>query len=119
MSSVGTLVVTMVAADADVVVAEVTGEVDMATAPQLRAALLDDPGAVQDGVRRVVVDLTAVGFLASSGLAVLAECAKVWGERGVAISVVADSRATLRPIEATGLQSVLDVHPDRASACQG
>lgn len=103
----------------DTMVVAVSGEVDMASAPQLRSALLDDPGAAREGIRLIVVDLTAVGFLASSGLAVLVECTKLWNERGITMRVVADSRVTLRPIEATGLLSVLNVVPDRQSALEG
>ena len=47
-------------------VVSVAGEVDMASAPQLRQCLLDTDG-------NVVVDLHAVSFLDSSGIAVLAE----------------------------------------------
>lgn len=49
-------------------VLEVIGEVDMATAPQLRARLVD---LVNRGGRSVIVDLTSVGLIDSTGLGVL------------------------------------------------
>ena len=49
-------------------VLEVEGEIDMATAPKLRERLL---AAVNDGAHRVVVDLSEVAFVDSTGLGVL------------------------------------------------
>jgi len=46
----------------------IEGEIDVATAPQLRAALA---ALVDGGARRISLDLTAVGFVDSSGLGVL------------------------------------------------
>jgi anti-anti-sigma factor len=73
-----------------------------------------------DGVatdRALVFDLTGVGFLGSAGLAVLAEASKRAADQLLPkVRVVAGSRSVLRPIEVTGLDSVLDIHPDLASA---
>lgn len=49
-------------------VLQVIGEVDMATAPQLRARLVD---LVNRGGRSVIVDLTSVDLIDSTGLGVL------------------------------------------------
>jgi anti-sigma B factor antagonist len=99
-------------------VLRVTGEVDMLTAPVL-AEQIDyqvGDGGVAAG-RVLVVDLTGVGFLGSAGLAVLAEASKRASDQSLPkVRVVAGSRAVLRPIEVTGLDSVLDIHPDLASA---
>ena len=46
----------------------VEGEIDVATAPRLIAALND---AVSEAVRSVIIDLTSVGFMDSTGLGVL------------------------------------------------
>jgi anti-sigma B factor antagonist len=46
----------------------VAGEIDIATVPPLRTAI---DTVLRDGARRLVVDLTAVGFIDSSGLNVL------------------------------------------------
>jgi anti-sigma B factor antagonist len=53
--------------DGDVTVIVVQGEVDFTTAPQLDAAMSD----ASDGAKALVVDLTRVGFIDSSGLRVL------------------------------------------------
>ncbi|MDO3683292.1 STAS domain-containing protein [Micromonospora sp. C28ISP2-4] len=49
-------------------VIEVAGDLDMASAPQLRDRLLE---MVNSGAGTVVVDLTQVGFVDSSGLGAL------------------------------------------------
>lgn len=55
------------------VVVVVSGEIDLATAPRLRAAVTD--AAERLAGRRLVVDLAGVRFLGSAGMAVLAAAA--------------------------------------------
>ena len=55
------------------------------------------------------MDLTAVTFLASNGLAVLAAGTRTAPE-GTRLLVVADNSATVRPIEVTGLTELLDLY---------
>jgi anti-sigma B factor antagonist len=47
------------------VVLEVTGDLDLATAPSLRQQVV---GLLSDGRRRFVIDLTSAGYLDSIGL---------------------------------------------------
>jgi anti-sigma B factor antagonist len=61
------------------VVIAVRGEVDMATAPELRTALDD---AVDGGASRVVLDCRALEFLDSSGIGVLVAARKRLGDTG-------------------------------------
>src|SRR4051812_37311666 len=51
--------------DNDTHVIEPHGEIDLATAPDLKARLVD---AIEEGRRFVVLDLEDVGYIASSGL---------------------------------------------------
>lgn len=91
----------------------VTGEIDMGTSPQLRSALsrvLDDVGSA------LIVDLSAVEFLGSSGLAVLVETHDAAAGRGIALRLVCRSREVVRPLEATGLTELFEVHPDLDAA---
>lgn len=97
--------------DAAVLVAG--GEVDTLTAPRLEAAvdeLLGTDAAV------LVVDLTGITFLASSGLAVLIRAAHLAAAHGRRLSLVATGRAVLRPLRITGTEELFDVHADRAAA---
>lgn len=83
----------------------VRGEVDTLTAPRLESALdelLDTPGDV-------AVDLEGVGFLASSGLAVLIDAARRAEREHRRLHVVATGRAVLRPLEVTGSAQLFTV----------
>ncbi|MFT7838836.1 anti-sigma factor antagonist [Saccharothrix sp. BKS2] len=88
-----------------VVVVAVSGEIDMLTAPQLRADVLPR----LDAGDTVVLDLSGVSFLGSAGLAVLVEASQHGKRRGSAFRVVAVERAVIRPLAATGLGEVFSV----------
>jgi anti-sigma B factor antagonist len=94
----------------------VRGEIDTLTAPAFTAAtdeLLAEPGEV------LVMDLSDVRFLASSGLAVLISAAHRAEERGLRLRLVVTSRAVRRPLEITGTAELFELHPDPESACGG
>ncbi len=89
----------------------VEGEIDTLTAGALERALdqlLADPAEV------LVIDMVAVTFLASSGLAVLIRAAHQAGERR--LRLVSATRAVRRPMEITGSDQLFDLYPDRAAA---
>jgi anti-sigma B factor antagonist len=95
----------------------VSGELDMVTAPSLRAEVVEifDRGAVDDRV--LVFDLTSVDFIGSSGLAVLAEAVQRAENAGLPpIRLVVSSRAVLRTVEVTGMDAVLAIFPDLSAA---
>ncbi|MFD4639225.1 STAS domain-containing protein [Lentzea sp. NPDC058436] len=95
-----------------VTVLAVSGEVDMVSAPSLREALVNGLG---DG-GTFVVDMTGVTFLGSAGLAVLVEAAKLAQQQDATLKVVATARAVTRPLEATGLGEVFNLHQSVDSA---
>jgi anti-anti-sigma factor len=98
-------------------VVHVAGEIDMITASSLRAAVAEvfDDGLL--GGRTVVFDLTSVDFMGSSGLAVLAEAVqRAESAKLPPIRVVATSRLVRRAVEVTGLDAVLAIFPDLATA---
>jgi len=99
----------------DAIVVEVTGEIDMLTAPRLNEAVQQ---AIARSPRRLVLDLTGVTFLSSAGLALIVRAHKECGDR-IDLRIVAASTATLRPIELMGLQDDLRLHNDRAEALAG
>jgi anti-sigma B factor antagonist len=82
----------------------VEGEVDMASAPVLERALL----AVSDG--NVVVDLTRVPFLDSSGMATLVRAHRAVAGRGDQLTTTGEQSLVRHALEITGLFEVL--HPD-------
>lgn len=89
-------------------VVTVRGDVDATTAPDLRACLL--AALDRPDVPDVEVDLSDVTFLDSAGLTVLvvAHQAAQRAGRGLRIRCGA-SRAVTRPLELTGLTTVLTV----------
>ena len=82
----------------------VGGEVDMATAPQLDAAL-----ATVDG--NIVVDLEAVTFLDSSGIGVLVKAAQRSQAAGHTLRTRSERDNVWRTLQVTNLADLL--HPDR------
>ncbi len=98
------------------VLLEVHGEVDTLTAPRLEAGLDDALDVARTEDRAVVVDLTGVTFLASSGLAVLIHGARRVTARASRLHVVTATRAVSRPITVTGADALFDTYADVASA---
>jgi anti-sigma B factor antagonist len=89
----------------------VEGEIDTLTAGSLERALTE---LLDDTAEVLVIDLAAVTFLASSGLAVLIRAAHQAGERR--LRLVSAARAVRRPMEITGSDQLFDLYPDRAAA---
>ncbi|WP_409180955.1 STAS domain-containing protein [Amycolatopsis sp. VS8301801F10] len=85
----------------------VYGEVDMITAPLLTAAVDE---ALAGAPPVLVLDLGAVGFLASAGLTALVAMTQ-HRPSGPSLRIVASGRATVRPIQLTGLERTLPLYP--------
>jgi anti-anti-sigma factor len=90
----------------DVVVLHVSGELDTTSSGELTTPL---DSHVVEANRAVVVDLGGVKFLGSAGLEALVLGQQRAARTGVEFVVVASTRAALRPIEATGLDSVFTI----------
>ena len=82
------------AAATDTVVVTVLGEIDMTTAPELADAL----AAATPSVRRVVVDLSNVTFLDSSGLSALVRSRRELAGAGVDLGIVAPPSSLARRV---------------------
>lgn len=89
-------------------VLEVSGEIDLETAPALDVALRS---ALRDaGPGGCIADLTRVTFLDSRGLTTLLNATQEAEERREPLRIVVDSnRPVIRPIEITGLDEVLSL----------
>jgi anti-sigma B factor antagonist len=88
-------------------VLDVGGEIDVYTAPQLRERLI---GLVEDGARRVVVDLGRVEFLDSTGLGVLVGALKRLRGAGGDLTLVCAQERLLKIFRITGLDRVFTLH---------
>jgi anti-sigma B factor antagonist len=91
----------------------VSGDVDISTSPDLRNALAE---AVAAGNRAIVVDLSAVRFVDSTGLGVLVGAYTAMRNAGGRFAVVNDHSAVLKVLSITALHDVLGVQPTLAKA---
>lgn len=91
----------------EVSVVAVAGTVDMLTAPKLKEAI---NAAAKSSPSAVVVDLSAVEFLASAGMGVLVAAREQLGDTA-RFAVVADGPATSRPLKLVGIAEVIDLFP--------
>lgn len=94
-------------ADAGHSVVEVRGEVDVYTSAMLREQLGE---LIDGGARHVVVDLTRVDFLDSSGLGVLVGALKRLRTAGGDLSLVCASGNILKIFRITALDRVFTLH---------
>ncbi|MFM7718450.1 MAG: STAS domain-containing protein [Actinomycetota bacterium] len=94
-------------------VVAIRGEVDLYTSPQLREAI---ERVANDGVVRILVDLTGVSFMDSSGLGVLVGSLKRSRERGGDLALVCQEGSILRVLTITGLDRVFPIHASVADA---
>jgi anti-sigma B factor antagonist len=85
------------------------GSLDIATSPSLRAALLE---AAEHERHTIVVDLTDLDFLDSTGLGALIGAHKRAAESNGSLRLVAQEGQILRLLRITGLLSVLGVYPN-------
>ncbi|WP_165944569.1 STAS domain-containing protein [Saccharopolyspora terrae] len=80
-------------------------------------AILDQ--AVDERPAVLVLDITAVTFLSSAGLAVLVRTHRNSSAVGALFRVVANNPATLRPIQLMGLDREFEVFADGEGALVG
>lgn len=86
-------------------VVSVSGTVDMLTAPQLEVAINT---AAKAADKAIVVDLSAVDFLASAGMGVLV-AAHAELTPAVQFAIVADGPTTSRPLKLVGIADLIEV----------
>jgi anti-sigma B factor antagonist len=94
-------------------VVTLTGEVDVYTAPALRARLIE---AAESECSAIVVDMSGVDFIDSSGLGVLVSVLKRVREQGSTMSIVSDREVILKVFRITGLDRVFPIVPTLAEA---
>jgi anti-sigma B factor antagonist len=90
-------------------VLSVEGEVDLSTAPAVREAAM---AAMESGVDHLLLDLTAVPFMDSSGLGVIVACLKRLREMGGDLALVSPpSSPPTKLLSLTGLDHAIPTHP--------
>jgi anti-sigma B factor antagonist len=101
------LTVTVAAPGNGVAVLHATGEIDLLTATALGERIREQ--LVPDN-RVLVLDLSQVAFLGSAGLAEIVSASQAGSDNNIELVLVATGRAVLRPLEATGLLTMLTVY---------
>jgi anti-sigma B factor antagonist len=96
-------------------VVAVAGEIDLFTAPELKAALGE---ALESGRIRIVVDLTETTFLDSTALGVLIGAVKRLRSRDGVLTIVNTDANTAKTFEITGLDQIFTIRPTRDEAVE-
>jgi anti-sigma B factor antagonist len=97
-------------------VVAVVGELDIFTAPGLGEAI---SALLQDGSHDLVIDLTGVSFLDSTGLGVLVAGLKKVREHDGSLELVCHQERLLKIFRMTGLMNVFVVHDTAEAALAG
>jgi anti-sigma B factor antagonist len=91
----------------------VRGELDIHSAPELRAALV---GVLDGGATKLVIDLGGVAFMDSSGLGVLVGAHRRLDHLGSKLQLVGVQDPVARLLSVTGLTRVFDVRDEAGVA---
>lgn len=91
----------------DALVFKLRGSLDLATAPSVRAALLE---AADEGKHEIIVDLTQLEFLDSTGLGALIGAYRRAVEHAGRVALVVSDGPIARLLNITGLMRVFAVY---------
>ena len=94
-------------------VVDVVGEVDVFSAPELAAQLTQ---LFDAGRQTVVVDLTSVTFLDSTGLGTLVAARNRAEEAGGQLPIIGSGERVLKLFRITGLDEVFEIYPSIEAA---
>ena len=97
----------------DVRVITVTGEIHVTTAPEFSQRLND---AIAAGARGVVIDMSGVEFIDSTGLSVLLNALRRVTRQQGALALAVSNPTVLRLFEITRLDSTFDIVGTREEA---
>ena len=89
------------------IVVHVAGEVDLANAPELDSQLA---AVMTEAPSQLVVDLTNVTFMDSTGLGVLVRALKRSRELDIRLDLIVTNERVLKVFGITGLDTVLPIH---------
>jgi anti-sigma B factor antagonist len=92
--------------EGDAAVVALSGDIDLETSPKVRTALLDCVGMK----RSVVVDMSAVAYIDSSGVASLVEAFQSARKSDTRFVLAQVSDAAMRVLELARLDKVFTIH---------
>jgi anti-sigma B factor antagonist len=99
--------------DAETQVIELAGEIDLYTAPEFKERMVE---LIEDGKKRIVVDLSEATFIDSTTLGVLVGGVKRLRPAGGSLALVCTDQNITKIFEITGLDRVFPIHASRAEA---
>ena len=99
--------------DAETQVIELGGEIDLYTAPEFKERMV---ALIEDGKKRIVVDLSAATFIDSTTLGVLVGGVKRLRPTGGTLALVCTDQNITKIFEITCLDRVFPIHPSRDEA---
>lgn len=91
----------------EVLIFKLRGSLDLATTPTVRAALLD---GTEKGKRDLIVDLTQLEFLDSTGLGALIGAHRRATENGGSVRLIVNDGPIARLLNITGLMRIFAVY---------
>lgn len=91
----------------------VRGEIHVSTAPRFSQRLTD---AIDNGKRAIVLDLSAVEFIDSTGLSVLLNGLRRVSQVQGCLALVCSNPTVLRLFQITSLDETFDIFADRPAA---
>jgi anti-sigma B factor antagonist len=92
---------------------EVDGEIHVSTAPDFSALL---NASIEEGRTALVLDLSGVIFIDSTGLSVLLNGLRLITQRGGQMAIVCKNPTVLRLFQITSLDTTFDIVADRDTA---
>ena len=92
--------------EGDVAVVALTGDIDLESSPKVRTALLDCVGLKQG----VLVDLSAVSYIDSSGVASLVEAFQTARKSDTRFGLVSVSQPAMRVLELARLDRIFSIY---------
>lgn len=101
------------AVDDRTTIVEVDGEIHVSTAPEFSGVLA---ATVEGGRTQLVLDLSGVMFIDSTGLSVLLNALRGTTRAGGRMALVCSNPTVLRLFEITHLDTTFDIHADLESA---
>ena len=99
--------------DGRATVVEVEGEIHVSTAPEFDGML---SAGIDGGRTALVLDLSRVAFIDSTGLSVLLNALRRITRAGGRMALVCTNPTVLRLFEITRLDTTFDIHPDLTAA---
>ena len=99
--------------DAETQVIELGDEIDLYTAPEFKERMVE---LIEDGKKRIVVDLSAATFIDSTTLGVLVGGVKRLRPAGGSLALVCTDQNITKIFEITGLDRVFPIHASRDDA---